>query len=120
MRLALGSIVTVLALSGCAPVGPKYEPPKTATPAAYKEQPPGAELMQPAQPSDGARRPAWWEAFGDARLNELEAKLQASNPTIAQAESTTTMTMEPRARLTLLLLPASADAGARTAGAADP
>ena len=43
----------VVALSACAPVGPKYEPPKTPAPAAYKEQPPGAELMQPAQPSDG-------------------------------------------------------------------
>ena len=31
---------------------PKYEPPQTAAPAAYKEQPAGAELMQPAQPSD--------------------------------------------------------------------
>jgi NodT family efflux transporter outer membrane factor (OMF) lipoprotein len=84
---ALGSILMAVALSACAPVGPKYEPPKTAAPPAYKEQPPGAELMQPAQPSDGARRPAWWEVFGDARLNELEAKLQTSNPTIAQAEA---------------------------------
>jgi NodT family efflux transporter outer membrane factor (OMF) lipoprotein len=87
VRRALGSIVMIVALSACAPVGPKYEPPKTATPAAYKEQPAGAELMQPAQPSDEARRPAWWEVFGDARLNDLEAKLQTSNPTIAQAEA---------------------------------
>jgi outer membrane protein TolC len=43
--------------------------------------------MQPAQPSDEARRPAWWEVSATARLNELEAKLQTSNPTIAQAEA---------------------------------
>jgi NodT family efflux transporter outer membrane factor (OMF) lipoprotein len=82
-------LVTLLAplVAGCAPVGPKYEPPKTVPPAAYKEQTPGAEMMQPAQPSDEARRPAWWEVFGDTRLNELEAKLQASNPTLSQAEA---------------------------------
>lgn len=81
------TIVILVLASGCAPVGPKYEPPKTVTPAAFKEQPQGAELMQPAQPSDQAKRPAWWEVFGDTRLNELEAKLQASNPTLAQAEA---------------------------------
>src|SRR5262249_19934270 len=81
-------IATLLAtlVCACAPVGPKYGPPKTVTPPAFKEQP-GAELMQPAQPGDEARRPAWWEVFGDTRLNELEAKLQASNPTLSQAEA---------------------------------
>jgi NodT family efflux transporter outer membrane factor (OMF) lipoprotein len=62
---------------------PKYEPPKTITPAAYKEQ--GADLLQPAQPSDHAPRPAWWEAFNDPKLNELETRLMTSNPTLAQA-----------------------------------
>jgi NodT family efflux transporter outer membrane factor (OMF) lipoprotein len=62
---------------------PKYEPPKMATPAAYKEQ--GADLLQPAQPSDHAPRPAWWETFNDPKLNELETRLMASNPTLAQA-----------------------------------
>jgi len=62
---------------------PKYEPPKTITPAAYKEQ--GADLLQPAQPSDHAARPAWWETFNDPKLNELETRLMASNPTLAQA-----------------------------------
>ena len=91
MKPVSASLVTVLSamllLSGCAPVGPKYDPPKVTTPAAYKEQPPGAELLQPAQPADHARRPAWWEVFGDTRLNELEARLVASNPTLAQAEA---------------------------------
>ena len=62
---------------------PKYEPPQTVTPAAYKEQ--GADLLQPAQPSDHAPRPAWWETFNDPKLNELETRLMTSNPTLAQA-----------------------------------
>jgi NodT family efflux transporter outer membrane factor (OMF) lipoprotein len=62
---------------------PKYEPPKTVTPAAYKEQ--DTDLLQPAQPNDHAPRPAWWETFNDSKLNELEAKLMTSNPTLAQA-----------------------------------
>ena len=62
---------------------PKDEPPKTVTPAAYKEQ--GADLLQPAQPSDHAPRPAWWETFSDPKLNELETRLMTSNPTLAQA-----------------------------------
>ncbi len=62
---------------------PKYEPPKTVTQAAYKEQ--GADLLQPAQPTDHAPRPAWWETFNDPKLNELETRLMTSNPTLAQA-----------------------------------
>jgi len=87
VRRALGSIVTVLALSGCAPVGPKYEPPKTATPAAYKEQPPGAELMQPAQPSDALPRGAWWNAYNDPELDALQAEVAAANQTLQVAEA---------------------------------
>jgi NodT family efflux transporter outer membrane factor (OMF) lipoprotein len=74
--------VTLLAAAGCVHP-PKYEPPKTVTPPAYKEQ--DADLLQPAQPSDHAPRAAWWETFNDPRLNELEAKLVVSSPTLAQA-----------------------------------
>jgi NodT family efflux transporter outer membrane factor (OMF) lipoprotein len=78
-------LVTALLATGCAPVGPKYVPPTVVAPPAYKEQPPGAEILQPAQPKDAIQRGAWWEVFGDPQLNALEAQLNASNPTLAQA-----------------------------------
>ena len=36
--------------------------------------------MQPAQPSDAARRPAWWDVFGDARLNDLGSQAADQQP----------------------------------------
>ena len=62
---------------------PQYDLPKLPVPAAYKEA--GADMLQPAQPADHAPRAAWWEVFSDPQLNELEAKLMAGNPTLAQA-----------------------------------
>ena len=43
--------------------------------------------LQPARPADQKPRPAWWEAFGDARLNGLETTLMRGNPGLAQAEA---------------------------------
>jgi NodT family efflux transporter outer membrane factor (OMF) lipoprotein len=76
------ALLTTAFAAGCAHP-PKYEPPKTVTPPAYKEQ--DAGLLQPAQPSDHAPRAAWWEVFNDPKLNELETQLSAGNPTLAQA-----------------------------------
>ena len=74
-------------VSGCA-VGPKYVRPTTAPiPAAYKEAPPGSDVLQPAQPKDAVVHRAWWEDFGDARLDDLEAQLLRSNPGLAEAEA---------------------------------
>jgi NodT family efflux transporter outer membrane factor (OMF) lipoprotein len=80
--LCVAAAVTAALAAGCVHP-PKYEPPKTVTPAAYKEQ--DADLLQPAQPSDHTPRAAWWETFNDPKLNELETKLIVSNPTLAQA-----------------------------------
>ena len=74
-----GAAVALLA-AGCA-VGPDYRRPEVAVPAAFKEN----TDWVPASPSDNARRGPWWEAFGDPVLNDLEARLDASNLTIAQA-----------------------------------
>lgn len=72
-----------LLLAGCA-VGPSYRRPTVATPAAFKE----ADGWKAAAPSDTTDRGAWWEAFHDPLLNDLEAQLNASNLTLQQAIAT--------------------------------
>jgi len=75
-------IALLAGLSGCM-VGPNYKKPSTPTPPAFKE----AEGWAPAQPSDAADRKDWWTVFGDATLDDLEAKVETSNQTLAQAEA---------------------------------
>ena len=77
-RLAL----CVAMLSACA-IGPDYQRPAAAAPVQYKE----AQGWRQANPSDALARGAWWELYADARLNELVAKLNASNQTVAQADA---------------------------------
>jgi len=40
---------------------------------------------KPGQPRDDAARGKWWEKFSDARLNELEERVEVSNQNIAAA-----------------------------------
>ena len=83
----LAIVFGAVSASACA-VGPRYVPPQVQVPEAYKESAPaGAQLLLPAQPRDHVSRRGWWELFGDARLNELEARLLQANPTLAQAEA---------------------------------
>ncbi|MFL9908661.1 efflux transporter outer membrane subunit [Paraburkholderia sp. RL17-337-BIB-A] len=72
------ALATVLA--GCA-VGPDYKRPAAEIPASYKEAAPGWKVAQPADQQD---RGDWWTIYEDPQLNALEAKLNASNQTIAQ------------------------------------
>ncbi|MDM0011878.1 efflux transporter outer membrane subunit [Variovorax sp. J22P168] len=78
MLLALSA-----ALAGCA-VGPAYERPAVAAPAAWKSAP-AAAGWQPAAPADAYDRGEWWKLFGDATLDELAARVQVSNQNIAAA-----------------------------------
>lgn len=77
-----------LLLTGCV-VGPKYMPPTTQTPSAYKER--SSEDDQPstswklARPADVAARGKWWEVFGDPTLDGLEEKTDSANQNIAAA-----------------------------------
>jgi multidrug efflux system outer membrane protein len=57
-------------LAGCTTVGPDYERPELALPAAYPEA--GAAGPEPLAP-------AWWRSFGDAKLDELVAAARAAN-----------------------------------------
>lgn len=87
IALARGSRLLSLALcmalvSACA-VGPDYQRPHTAEIAQYKE----AEGWRQASPSDALARGAWWELYGDRRLNGLVEQLNNANQTVAQAEA---------------------------------
>jgi len=79
-RTLLAVLVAAAVLGGCA-VGPTYQRPATAVPAAYKE----AKGWQPAAPADAVDRGAWWTLFGDPELNRLENAVNVSNQNIAAA-----------------------------------
>lgn len=83
--IPLGALALALAalLAGCA-VGPSYQQPSTALPAAWKEAPP-ADGWLPAAPADALDRGEWWKLFNDPALDELAARVQVSNQNIAAA-----------------------------------
>lgn len=78
----LAGIAVILTLAGCA-AGPRYHRPEVTTPTAYKE----AAGWKTATPAEGVARGPWWEVFGDAELNQLEAQVADSNQTLAQARA---------------------------------
>ncbi|MFI4940868.1 MAG: efflux transporter outer membrane subunit [Burkholderiales bacterium] len=61
---------------------PVYRAPALPVPAAYKG---AAEFWQLAQPSDTQTRGDWWLRYDDPTLNNLIARLDASNADIAIA-----------------------------------
>jgi multidrug efflux system outer membrane protein len=69
-------------LSGCT-VGPNYKRPSVEVPTAYKEPPP--QGWKDAAPHDEIAKGNWWEAFGDAQLNDLETQALAASPTLQAA-----------------------------------
>lgn len=87
-----------LMLSACA-VGPDYQRPTAAAPAAYKEN----QDWVPAAPADALDRGAWWTLFNDPTLNELEAAVEVSNQNVAAAvasyEQARALVREQRASL---------------------
>jgi NodT family efflux transporter outer membrane factor (OMF) lipoprotein len=86
MRLLFRAFVplTALLMAGCA-VGPRYVTP--AVPAAPVDAFKEAEGWKHAQPSDETFRGAWWEIFGDERLNTLEQALAGSNEDLKAADA---------------------------------
>ena len=82
MRNRLASVICILmaASAGCS-FAPRYELPKVAAPPAFKETGPWTQ----ATPGDQISHGRWWELFGDADLNSLEARIEGSNPTLAEA-----------------------------------
>ncbi|MDR5733239.1 efflux transporter outer membrane subunit [Caballeronia sp. LZ025] len=80
LRVIAVAAAVAIAVAGCA-VGPDYQRPATPMPASYKEAPQGWKV---AQPSDQFDRGEWWTIYNDASLNDLEARLNQSNQSIAQ------------------------------------
>jgi outer membrane protein, multidrug efflux system len=91
----LSTVVPTLAvsvfLSGCA-VGPNYQRPVTKAPEIYKTAPPlltsGATnngAWKEGRPLDNVPKGNWWEVFGDATLNSLEARATGANQEVAAA-----------------------------------
>jgi len=76
-------LLTGTSLLGACMVGPKYNKPPVATPAAYKE----TGDWKIAQPRDAINRGPWWEIFGDAQLNALAQQVDVSNQNVRVAEA---------------------------------
>jgi NodT family efflux transporter outer membrane factor (OMF) lipoprotein len=76
-------LLATAALGGCS-FAPHYARPALDLPAQWKT----ADGWQPARPADGLPRGDWWTAFGDATLDDLVARAQAHNQTLAQAAAT--------------------------------
>jgi len=76
----LVTAASALALAGCS-LAPAYAPPATPIAAAYKEQGP----WTPAAPADAQPRGLWWAMFSDPVLDDLEARAERANPSLAAA-----------------------------------
>ena len=71
-------------LSACT-VGPAYERPAAAAPAAFKEAPATGSTWFPAAPADALDRGPWWQLFDDPALSALVEQVEVSNQNIAAA-----------------------------------
>ncbi len=76
------ALLLLLTLAGCA-MGPDYQRPAVATPAAYKEYA-GWKAAAPGETSVPGRG---WEVYDDAILSELVARLAVSNQDLQAAEA---------------------------------
>jgi multidrug efflux system outer membrane protein len=87
-RFAL-TLIAAAALSACS-LAPKQPDPQITVPTAYKQamlsaQDTAGTRWKAALPAEAAARGAWWEAFGDAPLNALQAQAAQASPTLALA-----------------------------------
>jgi len=82
--LAGGFIWTGAALvTGCAPVGPDFEPPQPEAPLTWAG--PAADLTDQETPTAFADLSDWWATFRDPTLSSLEERAIRSNLDLQQA-----------------------------------
>jgi NodT family efflux transporter outer membrane factor (OMF) lipoprotein len=84
---ALFTVAISAMLVGCN-VGPKYVPPSTTAPPAFKESPTQfkeTDGWTVAQPQDATLRGKWWEIYNDPELNALEEQLNIDNQNIRES-----------------------------------
>jgi NodT family efflux transporter outer membrane factor (OMF) lipoprotein len=79
LTIALAAVLTAV-MGGCS-LAPAYAPPTTPVTAAFKEQGP----WTPAAPADAQPRGQWWAMFADPVLDDLEARAEKANPSLAAA-----------------------------------
>jgi NodT family efflux transporter outer membrane factor (OMF) lipoprotein len=72
--------LVALLLSGCS-LAPKYDVPLTPKVSRFKE----VGNWTQATPEDAVPKGDWWTVFGDQQLNDLEGRLDRSNPNLAVA-----------------------------------
>ncbi|HUG26462.1 efflux transporter outer membrane subunit [Piscinibacter sp.] len=77
LRRAFGHALVVVALTGCAAVGPNYREPRAITPAQWSAP----------MPHDGSTRKLgdWWQQFNDSVLTRLQQVAESDSPTLAAA-----------------------------------
>lgn len=118
-RPTAAALLASALLAACA-AGPDYRRPVLDLPVAYKEAD-GWKTATP-QPADSHR--PWWEAYGDATLNGLEADAARANQDlrVAEAQYRQAQALAQEARAGLYpTLGASAGAGrARSNGSGQP
>lgn len=81
-RILLSAIL--LTLTGCSSMAPDYQAPVIATPAQFA----GYEVLKPIeQLRQTPHSSAWWQAFNDPLLNELNERLTLDNQTLKASEA---------------------------------
>jgi multidrug efflux system outer membrane protein len=78
------ALPALLLVSGCS-LAPAYHPPVIAVPAQYKEAAAPLPGWTTASPMYASARGAWWQAFNDPVLDDLEIRADAASPTLAAA-----------------------------------
>src|SRR5205823_14509103 len=77
----------LFAITACT-VGPDYQRPAAAVPAAYKEASATPVQWQVARPADAGDRGSWWSVYRDPVLDDLERQIDISNQNLKAAEAT--------------------------------
>lgn len=76
----LSALLLCTGMAACS-LAPAYQPPPTPQVTSYKED----KGWTQAQPADALPRGGWWAVFKDPVLDGLEKKVDADNPTLAEA-----------------------------------
>ena len=86
-RWRLAALALAAGLAACT-VGPDYQRPVAATPAAYKEAAYKETAgWKPSEPRDLVDRGAWWSVYNDPVLDQLEREIDISNQNLKAAEA---------------------------------
>ena len=76
-------LLVVVAVSGCAPVGPNFERPAAIVSSQFKE----IRGWKIATPRESEPKGAWWSVFHDPELDQLMRVVVVSNQTVKADEA---------------------------------